>query len=467
MDIFQQRILPQMKAALQFLASILITCNIRISAQSISPSDSLFQRIDQYLISANTSDHFNGAALVAYKGKIILSKGYGFSNVSARRMNSPDTRFPILSVGKTFTATVILKLQEEGKLSLDDKLSKYFPDYPHGDKIKIENLLDHTSGIHNYTDDVDIEDSAIINHPIPRQRVFDQIMNKPVEFKPGSRYSYNNSGYFLLGMIIEKVTGKSYYQVVREMILDPLAMHESGFDYLAFPDSIKASGYQFWNEHEATRYHFYDSTYAFSAGSIYSTPNDLWKYAQSISSYQILNAATWKNAFTPRLNNYGLGWMSGEFFGKKYVRHSGGYPGFMSEFVYYPDEDLFIILLNNFGDYGQNVWATAMGISLIVFGLPYDNWKLRNEVTVDKTILSRYEGEYEGESHSKMRISLKDDRLLLAIPGEGEFNMRAENETNFYLQNFNSQFHFIVDANGKVTSLIIHEHGGDYTYKLK
>src|SRR4030095_7859713 len=107
----------------------------------------------------------------------------GFSSMISKRLNKPDTHFPILSVGKTFTSTLVLKLQEEGKLSLGDKLSKYLPDYPEGTKIKIEYLLTHSSGIHNYTDDVGIEDSAIINHPVSKQRVLDQFINKPLEFK--------------------------------------------------------------------------------------------------------------------------------------------------------------------------------------------------------------------------------------------------------------------------------------------
>lgn len=456
-----------MKPIHHLLAYILLVTSLPVFAQSISNSDSLFQLLDRYLVSANTSYHFNGCALVSCKGKIILNKGYGFSNMSTQEVNTPGTRFPILSVGKTFTSAVILKLQEDGKLSLDDKLSTYFPDFPNGDKISIENLLTHTSGIHNFTDDVDIEDSANINHPIPQQRILDQIMSKPADFRPGARYSYNNSGYFLLGMIIEKITGKSYFNVVREKIFYPLQMNESGFDYLALPDSMKATGYQFWNDHEAVPYHFYDSTYAFSAGSIYSTTSDLCKYAQAISSDQILNANSWKNAFTPRLNHYGLGWMSGDFFGKKYIRHSGGYPGFMSEFVYYPEEDVFIILLNNFGTYGQNVWSTAMGVSCIMLGLPYDDWKLRSKADVDKKMLSRYEGAYFGENHLKLQIHLNDDRLFVSIPGEGDFILKAENESSFYFRDFNTQFYFKPDSNGKVTRLIVHEHGKDYEYLKK
>ena len=232
------------------------------------------------------------------KDQILLNKGYGFSNMTTKLKHSRHTVSDSFC-GKNIYFNGDFKLQEEGKLSIDDKLSKYFPDYPNGDKIKIEYLLSHTSGIHNYTDDVGIEDSAIINHPVSKQRVLDQFMNKPLEFKPGSRFSYNNSGYFLLGMIIEKVTGKPYESVVRDVIFDPLGMNHSGFDYLGLPDSIKASGYQFWNDHEAVPYHFYDSTYAYSAGSIYSTTTDLYKYAQAISSNQILSAESYKQAFTP------------------------------------------------------------------------------------------------------------------------------------------------------------------------
>jgi CubicO group peptidase (beta-lactamase class C family) len=452
--------------------TILLLVSLHAHSQTAQPGrdslDRIKSQLDQYLRSANASYHFNGAVLVAQKGQIILSKGYGYSNMTTKLPNTPDTRFPILSVGKTFTSTVILKLQEEGKLSVDDKLSKYFPDYPNGDKIKIEYLLDHTSGIHNYTDDVGIEDSAITNHPVSKQRVLDQFMNKPLEFKPGSRFSYNNSGYFLLGMIIEKITGKPYQSVVREMIFDPLGMNHSGFDYLGLPDSIKASCYQFWNDHETIPYHFYDSTYAYAAGSIYSTTTDLYKYAQAISSNQILSAESWKLAFSPVINHYGLGWMTGKFFEKNYVRHSGGYPGFMSEFIYYPEQEITIILLNNFGNYDQNVWATAMGISCIMLGLPYDDWKVREEIKVDNKILSQYEGKYETSNKEKMEIKLKGDHLY-AFSSElpNGLMMIAESENSFYFQNFNTQLHFNKNSEGSIQSVTVHAHGRDYIYVKK
>ena len=140
-----------------------------------------------------------------------------------------------MSITKTLTSTVILKLQDEGRLSINDNLTKYFPDYPHGSKITIHHLLTHSSGIYNYTGDVGIEDSLIVNHPIAKERVLSYFKEKPLDFSPGKYYSYNNSGYFLLGLIIEKITGKPYESVVREYIFKPLGMTQSGFDFINLP----------------------------------------------------------------------------------------------------------------------------------------------------------------------------------------------------------------------------------------
>ena len=366
-----------------------------------------------------------------------------------------------MSITKTFTSTIVLKLQDEKKLSVKDKLTRYFPDYPNGSKITIHHLLTHSSGIYNYTGDVGVEDSAIVNHPISKERVLSQFRDKPLDFSPGKYYSYNNSGYFLLGLIIEKVTGKPYETVVNEYIFDPLEMTQSGFDFINLPKAIRAQGYQFWNKEKAIPYSHYDSTFAYSAGSIYSTTNDMLKWAKAVTAKGILTSKTWEFAFKPKIRNYGYGWQTGQFFGKKYVKHSGGCPGFMSEFIYYPDENLVIVLLNNFGTYDQNVWAVGMGIANIVFGLPYDNWKLRKEINVDSNILERYIGIYAANRKEKIRIKLNGRSLYVEMEGLPETLLHAESENVFYLENFNSVLTF---SNDKVA---IHAHGKDFIYLKK
>ena len=453
-----------MKTYLTFIFLIFqIVLRTNSLAQGDVQDEVIRKKLDDYLTSAHQAFKFNGMALVARKGEILLQKGYGFANVTTKTPNKPETKFPILSITKPFTAIAILKLQEQGKLSVQDKLTKYFPDYPHGHKIKIHHLLTHSSGIYNYTEPVGIEDSVLINNPISRQMVLDVFVDAPIEFAPGKGYNYNNSGYFLLGLIIEKVTGKPYETVIREMIFDPLRMTNSGFDFLGVADSLKAKGYEFLDAERIVPYKHYDSTFAYSAGSIYSTVGDMYKWAKAISGKQILREASWKLAFTDKVNGYGYGWMIGHFFNHHYVRHSGGYPGYMSEFIYYPEEDVTIILLNNFGTYDQMIWPVGMGIACIAHNMPYDNWKIRKPIKLSSQILGRYAGEYELKGDKrKFIIELQDDRLFANIPGLPPFELFSESETVFYFWNFNSEYTFITNDKNEVLKIMVREHGQDY-----
>jgi CubicO group peptidase (beta-lactamase class C family) len=431
-----------------------------------SSNDSVSMLLDNYLTSANKAYKLNGSVLVAQKGKILLHKAYGLANVTTRLPNDTLTRFPILSLTKSFTATAILKLQEEGKLSVKDRLSKYFPDYQQGDKVTVEELLTHSSGINNYTDVVGEEDSSIINHPVSKERMLEVFYKKPLEFSPGSQFSYSNSGYFFLGLIIEKVTGESYEQFIRERILSPLGMSHSGFDFINLPQTIKAQGYNIFDATQQRPYKHYDSTYAYSAGAMYSTTGDLGKFAQAIASNKILSPETWKVAFRPRINEYGYGWKIGNLFGRNYIRHDGGYPGFMSDFIYYPKEDITIIILNNFGNYGQNVWASAMGISCILFHLPYDNWQLRKEQKVEETVLKKYVGLYKLNKKTGLAITYDNGQLIMKGTGKSgapELPLLAEAENKFFLRDFNTTFTFLKD--GDHFRLLVHEHGHDSEWK--
>jgi CubicO group peptidase (beta-lactamase class C family) len=439
------------------LLVLLLLCLESVGQDTTGMSD----RIDRYLKSANNAFRFNGVALVLHKNSVVLNKGYGYSNMTLKTLNTVDTRFPILSITKSFTATVILKLQEDGKLSVNDDLAKYLPEYPNASKIKIHHLLTHTSGIHNYTEDVGVEDSLIVNYPISKQTVVDHFKGKPVDFPPGKQYSYNNSGYFLLGLVIEKIMGKPYETVIRENIFSPLEMKESGFDFINLPEGIRAQGYQTWNEIDFQPYKHYDSTFAYSAGSIYSTSSDMLKWAEAVVSQKILKPETWALAFKPRVQNYGYGWGSGAFFDHKYVRHSGGYPGFMSEFIYYPAEELVIVLLNNFGNYGQNVWSIGMGLSCIALNLPYDEWKRRNETTIDKNILQQHTGIYSAGKKKQIEVTLQGSDLFVQIEGLHNLKLHPESENSFFLEDFNDVLTFDRD---KVT---IHAHGKDFIYKKK
>lgn len=433
-----------------------------LTANSTTPS--IADKINDYLDSAVAAYKFNGVALVAKEGEILFHKAYGWRDYAAQAPNDTSTRFPILSMTKSFTAMVLLKLQEQNKLSLADKLSKYFPNFPNGDKISIEQLINHTSGLHNYTDDIGEEDSALVNHPISKQLVLDLVSNKPPMHAPGKGFAYNNSGYYLAGLVIEKATGKPYEQNVRELILNPLGMTHSGFDFNGLPEGEKATGYQFLTHRQQKPYTYLDSTVGYSAGAIYSTTTDLYKWTRAIAQRQLLSSSSWKQALTRQAGDYGLGFRLNQFFGRDYIKHSGGYPGFVSEFVYYPKQDITIILLKNSGTYGEDVWPVTMGLSCIVFDLPYDQWTRRTEVALPVDLLQPKEGKY-GAGKLKVSFVVKENRLFEVLPGGGELLLLAESEDSFYLENFNTHIRFVKGSKGGYEQVVIHEHGKDYELK--
>jgi CubicO group peptidase (beta-lactamase class C family) len=443
-----------------FLAALLFAAGLKGQAPPEAPAE-ITDKIDAYLNSALAVSKFNGVALVAREGKVVLHKAYGWKDVAAKTYNDTSTRFPILSITKPFTAMVMLKLQEQDKLLLKDKLSKYFPDLPNADKITLKHLLVHTSGLHNYTEDIGEEDSALVNNPLEKTKILD-LIRKPPMHDPGKDLSYNNSGYYLAGMIIEKATGKPYEQNVRELIFEPLNMQHSGFDFNNLATDLRATGYQFLNDTAQKPYTFLDSTVGFSAGAIYSTTGDMYKWVRAIAQKDILSPDSWNMALNRQAGIYGIGFQLNKFFGNAYIKHSGGYPGFASEFIYYPSQDITIILLRNSGNYGEDVWPLTMGISCIALGLPYDLWQQRKRVVLPEATLKLREGKYVADKLTII-FSVKDKQLYEVLPNGTELLLLAESNDTFYLENFNTSIRFAtIDG---VETATIHEHGKDFPLK--
>lgn len=437
-----------------------------ISSSNINAGVSLPEKLETYLLSAKNAYQLNGVVLIEQKGTILWHKAYGWKDFAAKTLNDTLTKFPILSITKSFTATVLLKLQEQGLISLKDPLSKYFPDYPEGRKITLEQLLTHSSGIYNYTDNIDEGDSAIVCHPVSKDFVVEQFKNKPLAFQPGKSFSYNNSGYYLIGMVIEKVTGKSYEQNVRELIFEPLGMSNSGFDYINLPTEDKAVGYQFLNEKVQKRYPFYDSTVGYAAGSIYSTTGDMLKWAHAVSAGKLLSSNSWKEALTPKINGYGYGFQLGNYQNRQYIRHAGGYPGYVSEYLFYPKEEITILLLTNSGNYGKDLWPIASDVSKVIFGLPYKLWHALSPVTLAENLLKEKEGSYTFKKN-QLLFFVKEGQLHLINTQGQEIPLFAAKEDLFYSEIFYTEFQFVKDSAGKVVKVITHERGVAEEYEWK
>ena len=380
------------------------------------------QKVDELMKSYYDYGQFNGTVLVAEKGKVIYKKGFGMANMEWAIPNQPDTKFRIGSVTKQFTATLILQLVEEGKIKLDSKITDYLPDYRKdtGDKITVHQLLNHTSGIPSYTNRPDFF-ANVSRNPYSVADFVKKFASGDLEFEPGSKFSYNNSGYFLLGAIVEKVTGKSYETVLTERIFKPLGMTNTGYDNHAPLLQKRASGYEKKPEGYVNAAYL-DMSLPYAAGSMYSTVEDLYKWDQSLYENKILSAESKKLMFTPGLSNYGYGFViADQPIGKtdqktKIIQHGGGINGFNCLLTRVVDKQQTIILLDNVG-LGQYHGKITNSTISILNGQPFDAPKKSIAETLYKIVRDKDVASAVAEYRK-----LKAENAAIYDFSEGELN---------------------------------------------
>jgi CubicO group peptidase (beta-lactamase class C family) len=417
------------------------------------------ETIDELLKAFSSQNAFNGVALVAQHGKVIWLKGYGYRNLDTKTRNDSGSVFQVGSLSKQFTAVVILQLAESHKLDLQDRLSKYIPSFPQGDDITIENLLTHMSGISDYT-----HDSAFIRRgwvmPIPTDSLIEFFKDKPFEFKPGKGFAFSNSGYILLGYIIEKVTGESYFQVVREHIFQPLHMNHSGFDFKGLHAANKALGYYGQSGLIA------DSSVLFSSEGIFSTAADLFAWDQGLYTGKLLSDTSLQKAFTPHRSNYGFGWIIDSSSGSKVEMHEGVVLDYASFMARLPQDQICIILLDN--HQSQALVRIAQDINAVLNNQPYEWPVVRTEIKVDPLILAHYTGRYQLIAGFVIQISLEHGSLVAVATGQGKVELFAEKENLFFTKIMDSQFEFLSDEDGHINRLVLHQNGGQFTcFKMR
>ncbi|MGE5848021.1 MAG: serine hydrolase, partial [Ignavibacteria bacterium] len=358
----------------KIICLLLIVC---ASLLAQSKSDKIDQLIKVYV----ENRQFSGAVLVAEHGKVIYSKGFGYANMEWDIHNTPDTKFRLGSVTKQFTSAIIMQLVEQGKLKLDNKITDILPDYPKkmGDKITIHQLLTHSSGLLSYTDIPEYFNDNYVRKNMKPQEIIDLFKDKDLTFEPGSQWTYSNSGYIMLGVIIEKITGKPYEQVLKENILDPAGMTNSGYDHMENIIKKRAAGYDRLPD-GYKNCDFVDMSSPYSAGALYSTAEDLFKWDQALYTNKLLSEESKKKIFTGYFDvfegmKYCYGWMtkyvpSGKNDSTRIVVHGGGIFGFNTVIVRQIEKNNCIILLNN-TPAAQLGWVTDQ-ISNILYDLPYD-----------------------------------------------------------------------------------------------
>lgn len=331
-------------------------------------------QIDGLLKKYNRLRQFNGSALVADHGVVIHKKGYGYADFEWQIPNTPDTKFRLGSITKQFTSMVIMQLVADGKIKLDDKLAALLPEYRQdtGARVTVEHLLTHTSGIPSYTSLPGFRQNVARN-PYRVDDFVKQFASGDLQFEPGSKYAYSNSGYFLLGAIIERVTGKPYEKVLQERIFDPIGMKSSGYDHSETVLARRARGYTV----EPSGYHnadYLDMSIPYAAGSLYSTVEDLQLWDRALYADGLLPPALKTKMFTPALDDYAFGWIVRKMKlqdGRTEVltiSHSGGINGFSSFLVRIPGEQQLVVLLDNTSG-GAKLEEIARGIISILHGI--------------------------------------------------------------------------------------------------
>lgn len=350
-----------------FMLSLLLLCNVTFSQSKADQIDQLVSKYTEY-------GQFNGSVLVSDQGKVIFKKGFGMANMEWDIPNAPDTKHRLGSITKQFTAMLILQLAEAGKIDLQAPITTYIPDYPKatGDIITTHHLLTHTSGIPNYTSFPKFMEDESRNPYTPEEFVkkFDE---KALDFEPGEKFSYSNSGYFLLGVIAEKLTGKTYEALLHEKIFKPLSMHATGYDNHGDILKNRATGYERKGDgYENSRY--LDMSIPYAAGSMYSTVEDLYLWDQGLYTNKILSQKYMDLYFKPQIpawgdNHYAYGWGVGyENMGKSkdsiyVIAHGGGINGFNTNIARTPSDKSLVVLLSNAGGAPlNNITKAILGI---------------------------------------------------------------------------------------------------------
>lgn len=410
-------------------------------------------------------------ALVAQDGRIVYQKAFGYASLEHLAPITLDTKFRIGSITKQFTASAILKLQEKGKLSVNDKLSKFIPDFPRADEVTIHHLLTHTSGIHSYTNSPEFIKYA------PVKRTSDEMINiikaSIFDFNPGEKWLYNNSGYFLLGYIVEKVSGKSYEDFLKEEFFEPLGMKDTGVHKSDLILKNEAFGYSYIDG-EFKKAVNWDMSQAGAAGSLYSTVIDLFRWNEGLFNGKVLNQQSLDMALTPvKLNDgttpqelggdYGYGWVISKNRGLREIHHGGGLDGFNSYLIRFPEIKATVIVLQNClpSPPGMNASELAHQLAEIFF---WEHMQAQESFRTDKTVsyetYDDYVGRYDyGPSAGVLVVTRDGNRLFAQLGLQPKFEIYPKGKDEFFWKVVDAQVKFVRNENGTVIHAIHHQGG--------
>lgn len=439
-----------MKKIIFFIAGILL-----LQAGSVQAKDKV-KEIDSIVRQWQSLAKFNGSVLVARHGEIVLHKGYGIRAVDQGNIIAETTLYMIGGMTEMFTAGLIFKLQDEGKLSIEDTLGKYITGYPNGGKIKLKHLLSQQSGLADY-----MANDSLYAHGITRHNSHKQILSyfkdMPLAFDPGNGVRYAASNYYLLGMVIEKVTDTSYYGAIHKEILEPLNIESSGFDFPGFASWDKAQGYSILNTQRFVPSFPADSSITYAAAGLFTSTTGLYKWVQAMLGNKLLKKNSWEAMTAAQSDNYGYGFELRTVHGKQAVGHTGETFGFVGALDVIEEDSTVVIVLSN--DFESEVYRLRDDILAAIYDQPYKLPRQREHVFLEQRRLEQYEGMYELPDGTNLNLYPHDKLLWGKIGGMDEFTLLADLEPDvFFMSSVDVEFYFIRDKKTNlVTDVIIRQ----------
>jgi CubicO group peptidase (beta-lactamase class C family) len=423
------------------------------AAQAAPLDPAVAKQIDE-VVARVGKDRVPGAVvLVARNGETVFRKAYGWADVDKRQPMDAAVQMPIGSVTKQFTATAVMLLADEGKLSLNDPVTKFLPDFTQLRDVTIEHLLTHTAGVPDYTQQWRfwLLDTA---NEIALPDLLGRIRGKAPEFAPGSRFDYSNSNYVLLGAIIEKASGQSYGKFVEERIFVPLGMGNTAFGGYERAAAMRAKGYEA-DGGKFSKPKAISMSMAYAAGGLVSSVDDLARWDAAISSGQLLKAPSWQRVFTAAPpGNYGFGWGIGKLQGVPEYSHGGIIPGYTSFVARLPQQGLYVAVLTNAsGD--VPIEPLARRIEAVAMGKPLPDYR---KVAVAKSTLEEFAGTYRADDGMMRTVKRDGDHLVIERSGAPKVEVYPYADNAFFTES-QALAEFVRDPQGRVVELLLTRNG--------
>ncbi len=416
-----------------FLAAFSFISNV----QAQTSSGSIEEKVGEYLKPYLLNKDFSGTVLIAKGDRVLFKNGYGMADYELNVPNAPKTKFRIASITKTFTAAAVAMLREEGKLSLNDKLSKFIPDFPNGERITVEHLLLHRSGVQNP------DYKKLAGQTATIEEVIETFKHKPLNFEPGTKGQYSNAGYVLLAYVVEKASGMSWENFLKKRIFIPLKMNDTGVADDRPIVKNQAKGYQPGaGESGVVNAPPQNMSGSTGSGSLYSTVEDLYAWARAVNEEKLFKRSSL---------SYPYGWGKRNYFEREAIEQSGLTAGFTSILQVYLNEGLYVVVLSNIESAGFNKWGKDL--AAIALGEKYAPVNVRQAVKLSPQTLENFTGEFKDEQGRRVEIFSDSENLYLSFENGSKRYLQPVGEREFFMPAEFAEIKFGASEAGSISHL--------------